>query len=148
MRNTSKLLNVFRILALATLCSLVLEFVLGMVTALFVQFPATLVNGNGWGWAMKESPIIIAHMALGTLLVLLALASLIFGIASRSKPAIIWSVAGFVLTGLAYMSGSVFLASVAENNYSFLMALGFMGSILSYGAAFYLTRLTHSVEKA
>jgi hypothetical protein len=140
MRNTSKNLKVFRSLTLATLCSLVLEFVLGMYNALYIQFPDTLVNGNGWAWSMKESPIIIAHVFLGTLLVLLTISTVIFGFASRSKPAVIWSVTGLVLTLAAYMSGSIFLANVAEDNYSFLMALGFMGSMLSYGAAFYLTQ--------
>jgi hypothetical protein len=111
-----------------------------MYNALYIQFPDTLVNGNGWAWSMKESPIIIAHVFLGTLLVLLTISTVIFGFASRSKPAVIWSVTGLVLTLAAYMSGSIFLANVAEDNYSFLMALGFMGSMLSYGAAFYLTQ--------
>ena len=147
MRNTAKPLNVFRWLALATLGSLVLEFILGMYNALFVQFPDTLVGGNGWAWAMKESPIITAHVFLGSLLVLLTVLTVIFGVASRSKPAIVWSVVGLVLTLLAYMSGSAFLANVAQDNYSFLMALGFMGSLLSYGAAFYLTRFPGFLAK-
>jgi hypothetical protein len=45
------------------------------------------------------------------------------------------------------MSGSAFLSNVAEDNYSFLMALGFIGSLLSYGAAFYLTRQPPSLTK-
>ena len=140
MRTASKNLNVFRILTLAALCSLVLEFVLGMVTSLFVEFPDSLVNGNGWAWAMSASPIIKAHVILGTLLVLLAISALIFGFVSRSRPAILWSLTGLVLTGLAYVSGSIFLSNVAEDNYSMLMALGFMGSMLAYGIAFYRTR--------
>ena len=140
MRNTSKNMRVFRSLTLATLGSIVLEFVLGMYTALFVEFPDTLINGNAWPWSMKESPIIIAHVMLGTLLLLLAVATVIFGVTSRSKPAIVWSVTGFALILLAYMSGSIFLANVAEDNYSFLMALGFMGALAAFGAAYYLTR--------
>jgi uncharacterized membrane protein len=147
MKNTSKNLNVFRALTLATLGSLVLEFVLGIYNALFVQFPDTLVDGNGWAWSMKSSPVILAHVILGSLLVLLTVATVIFGFASRSKPAIVWSVAGLVLTILAYMSGSVFLADISQDNYSFLMALGFMGSLLSYAVAFYLTRLPASLPK-
>jgi hypothetical protein len=45
------------------------------------------------------------------------------------------------------MGGSAFLSNVADDNYSFLMALGFMGSMLSYGVAFYLTRLPGSLTK-
>jgi hypothetical protein len=142
MRNTSKNMRVFRSLTLATLGSIVLEFVLGMYTALFVEFPDTLVNGNGWTWSMKGSPILMAHILLGSLLVLLTIFTVIFGFASRSKPAIVWSVAGFVLTLVTYTGGSIFLSNVAEDNYSFLMALGFMGSLIAYGAAFYLTHLS------
>jgi len=113
-----------------------------MYTALFVEFPDTLVNGNGWAWSMKESPILMVHVLLGSLLVLLTILTVIFGFTSHSKPAIVWSVTGFVLTMVAYMGGSIFLSNVAEDNYSFLMALGFMGSLLAYGVAFYLTRLS------
>jgi hypothetical protein len=140
MKNNSKNLKVFRSLTLATLCSLVLEYILGMYNALFVQFPDTLVDGNGWPWAMKESPVIAAHVILGSLLVLLTISTVIYGFTSHSKSAIVWSVTGLVLTLLAYMSGSAFLANVAEDNYSFLMSLGFMGALAAYGAAFYLTR--------
>ena len=142
MRNTSKNMRVFRSLTLATLGSIVLEFVLGMYTALFVEFPDTVVNGNGWAWSMKESPILMVHVLLGSLLVLLTIFTVIFGFASRSKPAIVWSVAGFVLTLVTYTGGSIFLSNVAEDNYSLLMALGFMGSLIAYGEAFYLTHLS------
>jgi len=122
------------------LVALVLEFVLGMYTALFVQFPDTLVNGNAWSWSMTESPIIFAHVLLGTLLFLLALSVVVFGFASRNRNAIVSSIAGLVLTGVAYMSGSAFLSNVALDNLSFSMSLGFLGSILAYFAAFYTTR--------
>jgi hypothetical protein len=137
MSNTSKKLNIFRLLSLLTLCSLVLEFVLGIYTALFVQFPDTLVNGNGWGWSMAGSPVIIAHVILGSLLFLCAIFAVIFGLTSRDKAAILWSLIGLVMIGLAYFSGSIFLSNVSDNNYSFLMALGFMGALLAYAAAFY-----------
>jgi hypothetical protein len=140
MNKTSRFLKTFRFHTLLTLGALALEFVLGMYTALFVEFPDTLVNGEAWGWSMKQSPIIIAHILLGTLLVLMALSTLGFGFASRDKAAIIWSAAGLILIGVAYLGGSVFLSKVTENSYSFIMALGFMGSLLTYGAAFYFTR--------
>jgi len=140
MKDTSKFLRIFRLHTLITLVTLVFEFILGMYTALFVEFPDTLVDGNGWGWAMKTSPIIIAHVILGSLLVLLTLSTLGFGFASRSKNAIIASAIGLLMTGVAYLSGGAFLANVTADNYSFAMALGFLGCMLAYGAAFYFTR--------
>jgi hypothetical protein len=147
MKNNSNKITVFRSLTLAILGSLVLEFVLGMYNALFVQFPDSLVNGNAWAWSMTDSPVIFAHVMLGSLLVLLTILTLIYAFASRSRPAIVWSLTGLVLTLFAYLSGSIFLTNVAEDNYSFLMALGFIGSIVSYGAAFYLTRLPGPLTK-
>jgi len=145
MKNTSKFLRTFRLHTLITLVALVFEFILGMYTALFIEFPDTLVDGNGWGWAMKASPIIFAHVILGTLLILLAISTLAFGFASHSKNAIISSAAGLILMLVAYLSGSTFLANVAADNYSFAMALGFLGCMLAYGAAFYFTHPTEKI---
>lgn len=140
MKNTSRPLKLFRVQTVAILVALVLEFALGIYTALYVQFPDTLADGNAWSWSMQQSPIIAAHVLLGSLLLLLGLSILGFGFASRSRNAIIWSIAGFLLTGVAYLSGSAFLANVSLDNYSFSMALGFLGSLLAYFAAFYFTR--------
>jgi hypothetical protein len=140
MNNISKKLKIFRFLVLTTLINLVIEFVLGIYTALFVQFPDTLVNGNGWGWSMSGSPVIIVHVITGGLLFLSAIPAVIFGFTSHVKAATIWSVIGLVMIGLAYFSGSVFLSNVADNNSSFLMALGFMGAVLAYAAAFYSSK--------
>ena len=140
MVDSTKFLQAFRTTSLLTLAALVLEFILGMYAALFVEFPASLVDGQAWGWSMKESPMIIAHMSVGTLLLVLALLALLLGFISHSKAAISWSAAGLILITAAYLSGSIFLTKVTENTYSFTMALGFLGSLLSYGAAFYFTR--------
>lgn len=140
MNNTNYLIKAFRIQALVVMVCLIVQFVLGMYTALYVQFPDTLVNGNGWSWSMQESPIIMAHVILGSLLVLLAISMIGFGLAARSKPAIISALTGLGMTGLAYLSGGAFLANVANNDSSFLMALGFMGCVLAYGTAYYFTR--------
>ena len=140
MKDTPRSLKFFRVQTVAILVALVLEFVLGMYTALFVQIPDTLADGNAWSWSMQQSPIIAAHVLLGSLLLLLGLSILGFGFASRSRNAMIWSIAGFLLTGVAYLSGGAFLANVSLDNYSFSMALGFLGSLLAYFAALYFTR--------
>lgn len=130
----------FRTMTLATLGSLVIEFVLGIYTALFVEFPDTLVNGNAWVWSMKDSPIILTHIMVGTLLLVLSLLAVIFAFITRKTPAVVWSVMGLLLTVVAYLAGSIFLGNVEQDAYSFLMAIGFIGSMLSYGVAYYLTR--------
>ena len=46
---------------------------------------------------------------------------------------------------LAYFSSSAFLANIQVDGYSFAMALGFMGALAAYGAAYYLTRPTNRI---
>ena len=140
MKPNSKRITIFRYITLAVLAGLVLEFILGMVTALYVQFPDTLAGNNAWPWAMKASPVVMAHVIIGTILLLLAIGALIYGLASRDKTAAYGGVAGLALTLLAYLSGSSFLANTVDDTFSFLMALGFIGSLTAYATVFYLTR--------
>ena len=139
MNQSQKYQRPFHLVALLTLVVLVLEYILGMYTALFVEFPDSLVDGNAWTWSMSQSPIIMAHVLLGTLLVIGSLLGLGLGIAAKSKVAISASVVGLVTIMVAYLSGSVFLSNVQSDAYSFSMSLGFLGALLAYGAAYYLT---------
>ena len=140
MNQPSKLLRTFRMSVLLTLVVLALEFILGMYTNLFIAFPDGLVNGNAWKWSMAQSPIISAHVLLGTLLLAASLLDLGLGLALKSKTAMLSSVTGLLMMGLAYFSGSAFLTNVQMGGYSFAMALGFIGALAAYSAAYYLTR--------
>ncbi len=140
MEKSATLLRTFRLHSIVAVAALVLEFLLGMYTALFVKFPEDLPNGNAWGWAMSNSLVTVAHIALGSLLLVAALSALGFGMAARSRAAIASAGLGLFSVGLAYMSGSVFLANMEGNAYSFAMAVGFIGAILAYGIGFHLTR--------
>jgi hypothetical protein len=140
MKNSSKTYKALRMTLHITLMLLVVEFVLGMYTALFVQFPDTLTSGNAWSWSFSQSPIILAHIIFGTLLFVAALAALGLSFPVRNKAGIITAGLGFVLVLVAYMSGSIFLTNVENDAYSFTMALGFMGAFISYGVGYYLTR--------
>jgi hypothetical protein len=41
---------------------------------------------------------------------------------------------------IAYLSGSIFLGNIENDQYSFSMALGFIGAMVVYGLAYYRTR--------
>ena len=135
----------FRWAVMLTLLALVAEFVLGMYTALFVEFPDSLVQGNAWAFAFTGSPVIAAHIYLGTFLILMGLISLALGIATSRWSANITSILGLLLMFAAYWSGSLFLTNVQENMPSFLMALSFMGSLLAYCAGLYYTRAPQKI---
>jgi uncharacterized membrane protein (DUF485 family) len=136
----SRFTRAFRLHVLLAIIALVLEFVLGMYTTFFVKFPETLVDGNAWGWSMSHNAIVMAHVLLGTLMLLIALSAIGFASAAKSKTAIITAVVGAVMILVAYLSGSIFLGNIENDNYSFSMALGFLGAMVAYGVAYYLTR--------
>jgi heme A synthase len=130
----------FRLHALLTLIALVLEFILGMYTALFVEFPESLINGNAWGWSMTQSPVLLSHIILGTLMLLMSLSAFSFSIRTKNRTAIVTAVIGLIMVGIAFLSGSAFLSDIKQDGYSFSMSLGFIGAMVAYGAAYYLTR--------
>ena len=89
---------------------------------------------------MAQSPIIMIHVLLGTLLVAVSLLALGMAIAIKSKTAISTSLVGLVMVGIAYLSGSIFLSNTQLDGYSFAISLGFVGALVGYGVAYYLTR--------
>jgi hypothetical protein len=135
MRTTSGPRRAFQITVFSMLGALVLEFILGMYTALFVTFPEGLANGNAWEWSMTQSPVIMAHVALATILALLSLVATGLAIASRNRWAIGASLAGLAMILFAYLSGSIFLTNVEQDSYSFTMSIGFILAMVAYGMA-------------
>jgi len=140
MDRSMKLFKAFRGHVLAILVLLVIEFVLGMVTAVFVQFPDSLTNGNAWAWSMSQSPAVLVHVIVGTLLFLAALVVLVLGFLLHSRTTVLTGVLGFAAILVAYLSGSTFLADISQDVYSFTMALGFIGAAVVYGVGYHLLR--------
>jgi hypothetical protein len=140
MDRSMKLFKAFKGHLLAILVLLVVEFVLGMYTALFVEFPDSLANGNAWAWSMSQSPVVLLHIIVGTLLFLAALVVLVLSFLLRSKAANVTGILGFVTIVVAYLSGSTFLSDISQNSYSFTMSLGFIAAAVVYGVGYYLLR--------
>src|ERR1700730_18632688 len=77
MSQTDTRFGAFRIAFLITLVLLVIQYVLGMISNLEVQLPGNLPGGNAWNWVWSHSLIIQLHIYIGTLLLVVALVSLI-----------------------------------------------------------------------
>jgi hypothetical protein len=131
MRQTSARIGAFRLAFLVTLVLLVVQYVLGMISNLEVQFPGNLPGGNAWGWVWSNSLIIQLHIYIGTLLLVVALVALILSIVARTIVGVIAAAAGLVLIIFAWLSGAAFLAN-QQNTLSLWMALGFMGALVAY----------------
>lgn len=117
----------FRLTLLVTLVLLVIQYVLGMIANLTVQYP----SGNLWGWVFQNSVLIQLHIYNGTLLIVVALVALVLSIVARHLAGGITAMAGLVLLILAWLGGADFLRS-QDNGFSLLMALGFMGAFVAY----------------
>lgn len=138
--STTKRYRVFRFTLLTTIIALIVQYVLGMVVNLSLQFPSPLSG------TFPPAMLIQVHVFLGTLLLLLPLINLGLSIALKRGRSILISLLGFFLIFSAYVGGMLFLGGVQENASSLLMASGMMAALVVYGWEHYLTRSTVSPE--
>lgn len=122
----------FGIVTVDIVC-LAIQYVLGMFVNLYVQFPGTLPHNDAWAWVFSHSGVTTAHIILGSIVVLLSIVALCFSIATRKASVMTLSILGFLMVAFAWLSGARFLGNVAQNAPSFMMAIGFIGSIVFYG---------------
>lgn len=135
MKNIEKLNKAYLSTTKGTIHTLLILFVLGMIANLYIEIPEGLASSTAWSWVFSSSPVIAVHAVLGTLLLLVSIASLVLAIMNHKKKWIIASSIGLVFTLLAALSGSDFVSNGGSNLSSLLMAFGFLGAFVSYGLA-------------
>ena len=118
---------------------LTLQYLLGMFTNMFVQFPDTKQEGALWEFAWKQFPL-AAHIIIGFLLIIGAFALITTSIKQRNKPWIIASIIGYIGIQTAASAGSLFIPS-QQNLYSYVMAVAFIIAFISYGWGVYSSRV-------
>lgn len=128
----------FRAVVLAVSALLVPQFVLGMITNVYLPFPGALDGGKAWDWALSQ-PVIVAHITLGSLIVILSVVAIVFGIMSRRPLAVVTSVLGSILVMLAWYSGEEFVVKGQQNLPSISMALSFLAALIVYTVGYYMT---------
>jgi len=138
--STSRRYRALRGAVLVTLVLLILQYVLGMLAALYVAIPDSLPGGNAWAWTFAQAPVVQFHAYLGTLLVLVPLVAVGLSIAARSTPGLVTSGLGLALIVVAWLGGVTFLSAGQEAGASLWMALGFLGALIAFGLGYYLTR--------
>ena len=111
-----------RVMIGITLVLLLAQFLLGTYVNLFVPAP----NGQ---------PLLIAHIVVGTLLLVVALITTIVAVVGRRPAAAVLSVVGLGLLVAAWIGGIRFLGA-GHSADSFLMAAGFVLAASSYVVAF------------
>lgn len=119
---------------------LCIQFLLGIWANFQVSFPDTTDIAKLWQFAV-HSPVIMAHMIFGTLLVL---GGLVLVVRAYHTPGRVWKTGsgiGFGSVLLAWLSGEQFVSS-QQNVYSLAMALFFLVAIVAYFTTIYLTKTT------
>ncbi|MEI7667670.1 MAG: hypothetical protein WCI62_01590 [Erysipelotrichaceae bacterium] len=113
---------------------LILIYVLGIYTTLFIEIPAE----EGWAFLAK-SGVLLAHAVLGTLIIFHSVSLVAMSLKSKSQTWLITSIIGLAGILLSSGTGSSFVS--ADNDLmSFLMALGFAASLLAYAYAIYASK--------
>ena len=127
----TKTQNGLRIQAIFTIVVLVIQYALGMVSNLFVQFPQTDQANLLRAYARSQVPT-FAHIMIGILLLVSAIVFVIRAIRNHDRGWIASSVAGLVGIGIA-IYGGVTYSTIQVDLYSLVMALGFIVAFVAYG---------------
>lgn len=117
---------------------LVVQYILGMLTNLYVSFPENGTVNQNWEFTRGQW-LVLAHILIGLLL--------IFGTASLYVRAIrakdrTWKIAGGIAAGsviLAFVSGEEFVSNQSDV-YSFAMSLFFILALGSIAWGVYKTK--------
>lgn len=117
---------------------LILQYLLGMITNLFVQFPQDKHGGQLWVFAWKQIPL-AAHIILGILLIIGSIVLVIRAMRQKNKSWIIASIIGVLSILVAGVSGAIFIPSQAAI-YSFIMSISFIAAFISYGWGIYVSK--------
>jgi uncharacterized protein YacL len=140
MEKSQKLSEVYLSTTKGAVYTLLLLFILGMIANLYIEIPEKLVSGEAWKYVFTSAPIIAIHAVLGTLLLVVSIASLVMAFLNHRTSWIVASVLGLIFTGLAAYSGSEFVSNGQSNLSSSLMTLGFLGAIISYSLAVFQSK--------
>lgn len=124
--------------SLGLIGALIVQYVLGMLTNLFVAFPDSNSPIAHWEFARGQW-LIMSHIIVGTLIVIGTVALYVRAVKLKDKT---WKIAGGITLGsviLAWLSGEEFITSQTDVH-SFSMALFFLIALLSLGWGVYRSR--------
>ena len=110
---------------------LTVQYLLGMATNLFVQFPETANEQQLWEFAKKQL-LLVAHIIIGFLLLIGGVVLLVRAVKHHDRNWIIAGSVGLIAIIAAILAGASFIPS-QKDPFSYLMATSFMVALLAYG---------------
>lgn len=127
-----------RVHSLVILAALMVQYIFGMLSNLFVAFPEGASAWDQWKFA-HEQFVLMMHIDLGVLLLAAAVALYVRAIRDKNRS---WKTASGIGLGsilLAVMSGSEFI-NTQQNVYSVVMSVLFIVAVSAYGWGIYATK--------
>ncbi len=131
-------------MAVMMIIALLIQFLLGMYTNLFIALPRVAVQESGglmlgMGRMMAvgfSDPVFMVHMIVGMLLVLGALATVMVGISVKQTPFMVITVIGLAAVLIAGYGGLTFFMNGQHNSASYTMAVGWLSAVTIYFMAY------------
>lgn len=137
-KNQEEITSKLRKQALGIASILTIQYILGMITNLFVKFPENKHEGAAWKFAWSQLPLSL-HIIIGLMLFFGALTLLIRAIIVKDKIWIISSSIAFIAILIAIIGGTIFVTKQTDL-YSFLMAVSFIVALLAYFYGIYASK--------
>ena len=120
--------------------ALAVQYLLGIVTNLFVTFPDSSNDKELWEFARTQIPLVL-HIVVGFLLLFGSMALFIRSNKYKYRTWQISSGINLIAVLAAFIMGVKFIPSQSDT-YSFLMAVGFIVAVLSLGWGIYSSTLS------
>lgn len=136
--NSLRVANALRYTLIATLFLFGVQFILGMLTNLYVAIPS-LPGGDATKWVSQHSTLTNVHILAGTLLLLFTIVVVIMTVMLKRANWTVLAIAGLLTTILSWAAGAAFLSDGQQNLMSMWMSVGFLLSILVYSILFAVT---------
>ena len=128
---TTKAPNGLRVNAIFMIAALVIQYTLGMISNMFVQFPDTSRPDLLWAAARSQFPT-LAHIIVGSLLLVGAIVFVVRAAINHQRGWIASSVVGLIAILAAIFGGTQFVTTQIDA-YSLVMALATILAFIDYG---------------
>jgi hypothetical protein len=136
--NGMRVVKALRYTIIVTLFLFGVQFILGMLTNLYVDIPS-LPGGDASKWVSQHSTLTNVHILTGTLLLLFTIVVLVMTAVLKRGNWTVLAITGLLTTLVSWATGAAFLSDGQQNVMSLWMSLGFLLSILVYSVLFAVT---------
>ena len=130
--------NPLKIHGVIIIILLIIQYILGMFTNMFVKFPDNGTTGQLWEFSWKQIPLAL-HILVGLSLLISAVALVARAIRSKNNKWITVSIIGTLAIVVAGASGATFIPT-QKDLYSFVMAMAFIIAFISFSWGFFSSK--------